>query len=110
MKSSMKIDAAHAEQARLRISEAFDFVANHAGPNGYLVGAAFSLADLVCAALLMPAVAVTAWGGPAEAESEKNRRWHAAWADHPGAEWVRETYRRHRRRQENADRRLSIAP
>jgi glutathione S-transferase len=96
MKSSMRIDAANAEKARQRVSEALDFVAGHAGANGYLVGADFSLADLACASLLMPAVSVTAWGGPPEHESEKNRRWHAAWADHPGAQWVREMFRRHR--------------
>jgi glutathione S-transferase len=96
MKSSMKIDAPNAATARQKVEEALDFVATKAGPNGYLVGAEFSLADLVCAALLMPAVPVTEWGGPPEGVSEKNRRWHAAWADHPGAQWVRDIYRRHR--------------
>jgi glutathione S-transferase len=98
MKSSMKINAANAAKARQKVSEALDLVASKAGPNGYLVGADFSLADLACAALLMPAVLVTEWGGPPEGESEKNRRWYAAWADHPGAQWVREMYRRHRRK------------
>jgi glutathione S-transferase len=97
MKSSMQIDAANAAEARERVSEAFDLVATTAGPSGYLIGAHFSLADLVCAALLLPAVSVTAWGGPPEHESERNRRWHAAWADHPGAQWVREMFRRHRK-------------
>jgi glutathione S-transferase len=97
MKSSMGINAANAEKARQQVSEALDFVATKAGANGYLVGTDFSLADLACAALLMPAVPVTTWGGPPEGESEKNRRWQAAWADHPGAEWVRDMYRRHRK-------------
>jgi glutathione S-transferase len=97
MKNSMKIDAANAAKARQQVAEALDFVAANAGPSGYLVGADFSLADLVCAALLMPAIPVTEWGGPPEGVSEKNRRWAAAWADHPGAQWVREIYRRHRR-------------
>jgi glutathione S-transferase len=97
MKSSMRIDAANAEKARQRVSEAFDFVAREPRASGYLVGDRFSLADLVCASLLMPAVSVTAWGGPADHESEKNRRWFAAWADHPGAQWVREIFRLHRK-------------
>jgi glutathione S-transferase len=97
MKRTMQINAANAERARERVSQALDFVSAEAGSRGYLIGSDFSLADLVCAALLMPAVSVTAWGGPTEHESDKNRRWLAAWADHPGAEWVREMFRRHRR-------------
>ncbi len=51
---------------------------------------------LTCAALLMPCVSVAEWGGPVDAPTEKNRVWLARWVDQPGAEWVREIYRRHR--------------
>jgi glutathione S-transferase len=96
MKGSMGIDAENAARAREITREAFDFVAKEPGPSGTLVGDGFTIADLTCAALLMPAVSVSEWGGPVDADTEKNRAWLARWADHPGAEWVRETYRRHR--------------
>jgi glutathione S-transferase len=97
MGSSMGINAANAERARERLRRAFGFVAEKAGKGGYLVGDRFTIADLVCAALLMPAVRVDEWGGPEEASSAKNEAWLAAWADHPGAAWVRTMYRQHRR-------------
>jgi glutathione S-transferase len=96
MMSSMKINAQNAERAREVTREAFDFVAKEPASSGYLVGDGFTIADLTCAALLMPAVTVDAWGGPEDATTEKSRAWLARWADHPGAEWVRETYRRNR--------------
>jgi hypothetical protein len=54
-------------------------------------------ADLTCAALLMPAVDVSQLGGPASAGTGEESTWRARWAEHPGAAWVREIYRRHRR-------------
>ena len=97
MKKKMAINAANAETARERTRSAFDFVAKEAGESGYLVGSAFSVADLCCAALLMPAVSVSEWGGPVDADTERVSRWLERWANHPGAEWVREIFRRHRR-------------
>jgi glutathione S-transferase len=97
MKSKMGIDAESAAAAREVTRSAFDFVAKEAGPSGYLVGDRFTVADLTCAALLMPCVEVSAWGGPEDAATAKNRAWLARWAELPGAAWVRETYRRHRR-------------
>ena len=96
MKSKMGINAESAAAAREITRGAFDFVAKEPGAKGYLVGDRFTVADLTCAALLMPCVSVAEWGGPPAAPTEKNRAWLAGWADHPGAEWVREIYRRHR--------------
>jgi glutathione S-transferase len=96
MKSAMEIHAESAAAAREVTRNAFDFVAKEPGANGYLVGGRFTIADLTCASLLMPAVSVSEWGGPQDAPTEKARSWFARWADHPGAEWVREIYRRHR--------------
>jgi glutathione S-transferase len=61
------------------------------------VGDEFCVADLTCAALLMPAVEVGDLGGPASAGTDAEQAWLARWSDHPGAAWVREIYRRHRR-------------
>jgi glutathione S-transferase len=97
MKRMMAIDATNAAEAREVTREALDFVAKEPGVSGYLVGDRFSVADLTCAALLMPCVAVEEWGGPADPPTERNREWLARWGDHPGAKWVREIYRRHRR-------------
>jgi glutathione S-transferase len=93
----LKISEQAAERDRARIRQAFDFVATQAGDAGYLVGRRFSVADLTCAALLMPAVCVSEWGGPRVSSTARTTAWLACWADHPGAEWVREIYRRHRR-------------
>ncbi len=97
MRRSMGIDARSAARGRERTARAFEFVAKQAGPSGYLVGDRFSVADLVCAALLMPGVAVAEWGGPRDPETDEVRFFRARWADLPGAAWVREMYRRHRR-------------
>lgn len=96
MKRSMGIDAESAARSRERTREALDFVAKEAAPGGYLVDDRFGVADLTCAALLMPAVDVGDLGGPAPADTDAERTWLARWAEHPGAAWVRETYRRHR--------------
>ena len=97
MKRSMGINAENAARARERTRQALDFVAKESEATGYLVGDGFSIADLTCAALLMPAVDVGDLGGPARAGTEEERVWLARWEAHPGATWVREIYRRHRR-------------
>ena len=97
MKKKMAISEPAAIRARERTREALDFVAKESDATGYLVGDRFTVADLTCAALLMPAVPVFEWGGPHEAETPKAAAWFASWADHPGAEWVRQIYRRHRK-------------
>jgi glutathione S-transferase len=93
----MEIDDANAARARNVAREAFDFVAKEPGGAGYLVGDRFGIADLTCAALLMPFVSVSAWGGPQDAQTARNLAFLDEWRDHPGSEWVRTMYRRHRR-------------
>jgi glutathione S-transferase len=97
MQSNMGITEEAAAEALERTQQAFDSVAKLGGSSGYLVGDRFTVADLTCASLLMPAVAVAEWGGPQEPATAKISAWLARWAEHPGAEWVREMYRRHRR-------------
>lgn len=97
MKSTMAITPETAARARARTSEALDFVAEESRETGYLVGDRFSVADLAAAALLMPTVSVEEWGGPPVAQTPRAESWRRSWADHPGAEWVRATYARHRR-------------
>jgi glutathione S-transferase len=98
MKRSMGItDAASVERAGAVTQEAFDYVARHAGTSGYLVGETFTVADLAAAALLAPVVDVAhpdmhkPMPRPAALQGVLER-----WADHPGAAWVQEQYRRNR--------------
>jgi glutathione S-transferase len=83
--------------------EALDFVVREAGPDGYLVGDAFSVADLTAAALLapttMPEDSPMCLPKPRPASVQK---WLAHWADHPGTRWVRNIYERHRPRSSEA--------
>jgi glutathione S-transferase len=96
--SEYAITAETARVARDKTREGLDFVAREAGPDGYLVGDRFSVADLAAAALLAPAVDFH--GGhpfpyPTPISPVVLRFWEA-WTAHPGAEWVRRTYARHR--------------
>jgi glutathione S-transferase len=98
MRLDMGITADGAERARERTAEALDRVAKTAGPDGYLVGDRFSVADLAAAALLSPV------GLPPESVQMEEphpsglRRWLARWADHPGTAWMRAMFARHRGR------------
>jgi glutathione S-transferase len=77
--------------------EALDFVARRAGADGYLVGNAFSLADLTAGSTL----AVLAQ--PPDSPMAGPQPFGAAFADlmqrfaaHPAIAWTRQLYRRHR--------------
>jgi glutathione S-transferase len=97
MRSSMRIDHAGAEAGRARTVEALDRIQSELGPEGYMVGGAFTVADLTAAALLSPLVR------PAEFSYRLPDRWPDAFEafrdsveDHPSFGWVVEMYRRHR--------------
>lgn len=98
MKRSMGIaDRASIDEAYRRTELALDFVAERAGVDGYLVGDAFTVADLTAAALLAPAANPP--GSPMalpEPAPPAVRAWHQRWRGHPGIDWVRQCYRRSR--------------
>jgi glutathione S-transferase len=97
MMRDMRIDAPGAAAGLARASEAFDFVARHAAATGYLVGDAFSVADLSAAAILSPAVLPAEFPVPIpEPRAKVLTSWLARWAGHPGSQWVRDVYKRHR--------------
>jgi len=91
------VDPANVERAFAHSEAALELVAREAGPGGPLVGDGFSLADLACAALLAPLVSPDhpdmRAPSPRPAALEA---FHARFAAHPGAAWVREQYRKHR--------------
>lgn len=91
------INAESATVARDRVTQALDFVVKESAETGYLVGDRFSVADLCCASLLMLTARVGEFGGPDMHSNERVDSWLARWADHPGTDWVREIFRRHRR-------------
>lgn len=96
--SADKVDQAF-EVTRL----ALDRVAKQVGPNGVLVGDAFGVADLTCAALLAPLVE-TGHADMARPEPvpQSVQAFLARWADHEAAHWVRDQYARHRPAPKNA--------
>ena len=97
MRRDMRIDAAGAERGIARAKEALDLVAKRAGRDGYLVGDAFSVADLAAAALLSPAVfPKESAGAVVEPRSPVVKRWLERFADQPGVESVAGIFRKHR--------------
>jgi len=97
MRSSMGIDRDRAEAGRAKTVQALDRIAAELGPEGYMVGDAFTVADLTAAALLSPLVR------PARFSYRLPDRWPDAFEafrdsvkGHPAFTWVTEMYRRHR--------------
>ena len=91
------MDAAARTAAQRLVRSGFERIAHELGPSGYLVGDAFSVADLSAAAILAPLVRPpgTYWAGlgdypdPVELALLELR-------GTPGYRWVGEMYRRHR--------------
>ncbi len=98
MGRAMQLDDAEAVKAGFaQVQRGLDFVAENTGPEGYLAGPRFSVADLAAAAILAPAVDPP--GSPMERPRPMPPRladWLEENAAHPGADWVREIYRKHR--------------
>ena len=90
-------DEAAVEAAFAATEAALDLVAERSAGTGYLVGDGFTAADLAAAALLAPTVRLEHpdMQRPAPIPGAV-LEWIERWESHPGAAWVRETYRRHR--------------
>jgi glutathione S-transferase len=78
------------------VAAGLDRIVAELGPNGYLVDSRFTVADLAAAALLFP----LAW--PAELQYDypdpPPSKLIESLSGHPGVDWIREIYRRHRGR------------
>lgn len=97
MRKQMALEPRFAEQAQAALRRGLDFVAENAGPDGFLVGDAFSVADLTAASLLqLVAFPPEAPPGLPEPRSAALQRWLGRWREHPGTAWVITTYRTHR--------------
>lgn len=97
MQMDMHISQGSAAEGQQRIQEVLDFIASRCGPEGYLVGDQFSVADLAAATLLfclvLPKQYPVAFPLPYPASLQ---RWLLQWQDHPATAWVREIYHKHR--------------
>ena len=93
------IDPERAAQARERVMAALDRIEAERGPSGYLVGDAFSVADLTAAAILSPFVCPPEFPyhqvDPGRLP-EALRRWREPLAERPAFRYVLDMYARHR--------------
>jgi glutathione S-transferase len=89
-----RLNAADAARAATTLAAALDRIMAERQPSGYLVGSGFTIADLTAAALLFPLV----W--PAELQYEypdpPPSPLRDSLAGHPGLDWIRQIYSRHR--------------
>ncbi|MGD1935191.1 MAG: glutathione S-transferase family protein [Candidatus Phaeomarinobacter sp.] len=97
MRSKMDIHGDALEEGVALTREAFDFVAEKSAATGYLAGNQFSIADLTAAAILAPSVEVS------HPDMQKPvpvvprvKAFLDQFADHPGANWVKSMYQKHR--------------
>jgi glutathione S-transferase len=91
-----------------RTREMLDRIAAEVGPSGYMVGDAFSIADLTAAALCFP-LAPEAFLRPVHLATPTLVELRAELADHPAVVWVGEMYDRHRRASGRVRRRATAA-
>jgi glutathione S-transferase len=89
-----KIYPADAAQARVKLGLALDRILAERKPSGYLVGSAFSVADLTAAALLYP----LAWPAELQYRYPPLPPWDAMapLVEHPAVAWITDVFHRHR--------------
>ena len=91
------ISEAQLESDRAMVVAALDRMERERRPSGYLVGDAFSVADLTAAALLGPAVLPPELQYPLQVEIPACLRdWRDTLLQHPAVRWAKEIYRKHR--------------
>ena len=106
-----KIKAQRLHQDRADVTEALDRISRELQPSGYLVGEAFSVADLTAAALLSPLLQPAQLQYPlAVALPDSLRQYRHDVARHPAAQWTLEMYRRHRGSSAEVRRAKTAAP
>jgi Glutathione S-transferase len=94
-----KIKAQRLQQDRADVADALDRISRELQPSGYLVGEAFSVADLTAAAMLGALLQPPELQYPmAVALPDSLRQYRDDLARHPAAQWTLEIYRRHRGR------------
>ncbi len=98
MRLDMGIDDAGAAQSAARVADALARLEAEIQPSGYLVGDAFSVADLTAAALFGPLVRAAEFPYRLPPLVPVLAAWRASMIDRPGLQWAHAMYRRHRGR------------
>src|SRR5882757_1976477 len=94
-----KIKAQRLQQDRADVADALDRISRELQPSGYLVGEAFSVADLTAAAMLGALLQPAELQYPlAVVLPDSLQQYRDDLARHPAALWTLEIYRRHRGR------------
>ena len=90
-------EAAHVDSCRATVDRTLDEIAEQVEATGYLVGDAFTIADLTAAALLAP-VANPDHPDMRRPSPQPSRvaEFVASWHAHPASEWARSMYDAHR--------------
>jgi glutathione S-transferase len=96
MRYDMGIDAERAARSRAVVMASLDRLEAELRPSGYLVGDAFSVADLTAAALFAPLTRANEFPYRLPPLVPALAEWRAALADRPGFRWALDMYRRHR--------------
>lgn len=106
-----KISARRLQQDRSNVTDALDRISRELQPSGYLVGEAFSVADLTAAALLAPLLQPAELQYPLAVTLPASlRQYQNDMARHPAAQWALEMYRRHRGSSAEVRRAKTAAP
>jgi glutathione S-transferase len=99
VKRRFRIRAEPVEKSRRKVRAALDKLEAEIGPSGYLVGQAFTVADLTAASILSPIVVPPEFPyikvHPDE-RAAQFRRFRDSLKDRPGFKWVEDMYARHR--------------
>ena len=90
-------DSEAAEVDRAKIVDAFDRIEQELGSDDYLIGEAFSVADLTAASLLYPIVVPPEGPSGEEGLSKGMRRFREPLRERVGFEWVEKMFARHRK-------------
>lgn len=92
------INAETAREGEANVSETLDFLAERTRATGYLYGDSFTLADLTAAALLLATALPPELPFTIPPRAVKLlTAWNARWQGHPGVEYIRAMFRKHRK-------------
>ncbi len=96
MKKRFRVPVSGDEGPLVELEREIDFIGGQVGPSGFLVGKAFSVADLTAAALLAPVVCPEAMPAGLPPFPDDFQETSAELLTKSGASWAREIYLEHR--------------